>query len=740
MAEDDPLLRAPGDRFPMRPHQTTAVSTVDFAGPAKGDESESIDLMAQWATLWARRVWIIAASILGLALAVIYSLMQVPLYRSTATLELTPPTIPILGDTGGGANMVVPQSDYQFLETQYGLMRSQDIARRVVESLNLAGKTGASGTEASREEQIKSLAAGLAGSISVEPVPDSRLVNLTYTADDPQEAARIVNAYAKAYLQSNLDRRYEATESTRQFLKESLEATRTALNDAESKLVAYARSNNLIDIPGSTSEDGQTTGGSSLSGASLSSLNSALAEAQQRRIAAEQRFRQGSAISEVNQSTTALRAEKAKLETEYAEKSNYFQDSYPDMVRLRLSINALDREIRAEGSRASGSVRADYQAALAEEKALRARVQELSGDVLDTRERSIQYNMLQRELDTNRTLYDALLDRYNKVGVASDLDASLATIVDAGRVPGGPYTPNIPLNLIFGLFAGLGLGIALAFVYEFMTDTIKSPDDVRDKLHIALMGVIPKRSRNENVIEQLEDPKSPFSEAYSSLLTTLRFSTNEGIPRSLLITSVRASEGKSTTSFVLATQLAKLGKRVLLIDADMRRPSFLNESSPTTGLSSLLTTTADVAHDHIVKTRADNLWLMPSGPIPPNPSQLLSSPRFKSILQQFETNFDCVIIDAPPSHGLADATLLGAVVSGVLLLVESRRVRRKYALETIAQLRSGHCNLLGACLSKYAGASTKYGYNYNYYSKYGEEGDKIEAHELSPLLLDGEVR
>jgi succinoglycan biosynthesis transport protein ExoP len=738
MAEDDPYLRAPNQRFPLGPQGEPRVPATVVAVKGTADEA-GLDIMALWTTLWARRIWIIAAAILGLSLAVIYSLLQTPLYRSTTTLELNPPTIPILGETGGGANMVVPQSDWQFLETQYGLMRSQDIARRVVESLNLAGKGGSERSASSRDEEIKSAAAGLAGSISVEPVPDSRLVNLTYTADDPREAARIVNAYAKAYVQSNLDRRYEATESTRQFLKERLDATRVALNDAESKLVAYARTNNLVDIPGTTGEDGESSGGSSLSGASLGSLNSALAEAQQRRIAAEQRFRQGSAISEVNQSTTALRAEKAKLETEYAEKSNYFQDSYPDMVRLRSSINALDREIRAESSRASGSVRANYQAALAEEKALRTRVQQLSSDVLDNRERSIQYNMLQRELDTNRTLYDALLDRYNKVGVASDLDATLATIVDAGRVPGGPYTPNIPLNLLFGLFAGLGLGVALAFAYDFLTDTIKTPDDVRDKLRLPLMGVIPKRQRNENLIEQLGDPKSPISEAYSSLLTTLRFSTNEGIPRSLLITSVRASEGKSTTSFVLATELAKLGKRVLLIDADMRRPSFLHESSPSTGLSSVLTSSGTAVQDHVVKTRAENLWLMPSGPIPPNPSQLLSSQRFRSILQQLDEHFDCVIIDAPPSHGLADATLLGAVASGVLLLLESGKVRRKYALEAISQLRSGQCNLLGAALSKYVGAHTNYGYNYNYYSKQDGEKDKVEAHELSPLLLDGEV-
>lgn len=735
MAEDDPHFHAQPERLPRRGRyeaQLPVPVAPDKAASSAADES-GIDLMAIWDVLWARRLWIIAAGILGLALAVIYSLMQVPLYRSTTTLELTPPSIPVLGDGGNSGDLVVPQSDWQFLETQYGLMRSQDIARRVVESLNLADKAGTEQTEKEREQQVKSLAAGLAGGIAVEPVPDSRLVTLTYTSNDPQQAARIVNAYAKAYIQSNLDRRYDASESTREFLKQRLEATRTALNDAETKLVAYARANNLVDIPGSANPDGTTTPNTSLSGASLGSLNSALAEAQQRRITAEQRFRQGGSLSEVNQSTVALRQEKAKLETEYAEKSNYFQDSYPDMVRLRSRISALNKEINAESSRASGTVKAEYQAALAEEKALRARVQQLSGDVLDTRERSIQYNMLQRELDTNRTLYDALLDRYNKVGIAGDQDSAPANIVDEGAVPGGPFTPNIPFNILAGLVLGLGLGAALSLAYEFLTDTIKTPEDVRDKLKLPLMGTIPKRGRDEDLLETLSDPTSPLSEAYSSLLTTLRFSTNGGYPKSLVVTSVRASEGKSTTSLVLATRLARLGKRVLLIDADMRKPSFLYEKMPSIGLSSLLTS-ANMDREHIIQTRSENLWLLPSGPIPPNPSQLLSDVHFKALLDHLEEQFECIIIDSPPSHGLADASLLGAASVGVLLVVESGKVRRKYGLEAIEQLRAGQCNLLGACLSKFTGASAKNGYNYNYY-KYHEK-ERVEAHELSPLLLD----
>ena len=225
MAEDDPHIPSSSEPLLLRERIGPSLprTAVNAQTQSSADGDNGIDLMAIWDELWARRLWILASGILGLALAVIYSLMQVPLYRSTTTLELTPPTIPILSDAGNAGELVVPQSDWQFLETQYGLMRSQDIARRVVESLNLAGKSETPQSEKSREQEVKSIAAGLAGGINVVPVPESRLVKLTYTSSDPREAARIVNAYATAYIQSNIDRRYEASEATRQFLKERLE-------------------------------------------------------------------------------------------------------------------------------------------------------------------------------------------------------------------------------------------------------------------------------------------------------------------------------------------------------------------------------------------------------------------------------------------------------------------------------------------------------------------------------------
>lgn len=731
-------IGGPGDRFPA-PYapQGSGVPAPGLGGGDYQDDDDGFDLTSIWQVLWTRRFWILGAGALGLAIAVVFSLLQTPLYRATSTLELNPPVVPILGAGGqGGEDMTVPTTDWQFLETQYGLLRSRNLARRVVEDLGLADKPEPGARPQAAEARIEAKAAALAGGLSVKPVPDSRLVELTYTSPSPQEAAQVVNGYAEAFLTSTLDRRYEATANARKFLETRLAATREELDESERRLVAYAKANNIIITQTAGSGEGGSGGGtSSLAGASLVALNDALSQAQQKRIAAEQRFRQAGAITETNQSTAALRQEKAKLEAEYREKSTLYQADFPDMVRLRTRIEALEQSIRGEAGQASGSLRAEYQAALAEENSLRSRVQQLSGNVQNERERSVQYNILQRELDTNRSLYDTLLERYNQVGVASGIGTAQASIVDRSQVPGAPFSPNIPRNLVLGLLLGLGLGALVAFVYEMITDTIKSPDDVREKLRLPALGVIPKKKRSEALADLLGDPKSPISEAYASLITTLQFTTSKGLPQVLLVTSSRASEGKSTTSFILAQRLAEAGRRVLLVDADMRKPSFVVEERADLGLSRLLTGVG-TAVSHIVPTQASGLCLLPSGPVPPNPSQLLNTPLARSIIERLREHFDHIIIDAPPTHGFADAPLLGALSDGILFVVESGKTRRSMALEALARLRSANPMILGAALTKHQAVAGHYGYSYRYYEEYKSLEGKRRKHELMPQLLD----
>ncbi|MFL6863161.1 MAG: polysaccharide biosynthesis tyrosine autokinase, partial [Allosphingosinicella sp.] len=380
-------------------------------------------------------------------------------------------------------------------------------------------------------------------------------------------------------------------------------------------------------------------------------------------------------------------------------------------------IDSLDQLIRRESSTVAGgrvnTLLAQYRAAAATERMIQSKVNTAKGQVLGIRADSIQYNILQRSVDTTRAMYDTLLDRYKQVGVAGGVGSNNVSVVDRAEVPGGPYKPNLMLNLLIGLALGLLGGMGAALALEFLNDTIKSPDDVRDKLQLASLGVIPKKKGAEAVAEELKDQSSALSEAYYSLRTSLQFTTDTGAPKSLLITSTRAAEGKSSTTLALAQNFARLGNRVLLIDADLRKPAFVTGVDSEDGLSRLITN-QDSVQKHVLKTQFENLALLPCGPLPPNPAELLASPRLKAIINEAIGLYDMVIVDGPPVLGLADAPLLGGVCRATLLVIESGKTRTKAASDAIARLRAAGANIVGAVLTKFQARSHGYGYGYGY--------------------------
>jgi uncharacterized protein involved in exopolysaccharide biosynthesis len=505
--------------------------------------SSGLDLNLQ--TLW-RIVhewrWLILGSVaVGLAGAIVVTLLTTPLFKSEATLEINPPSVEIM-DNGKGQPIV--QNDREFLATQYGLLKSRTLAERVAQELNLPGNEQLIPGEADRATKLKIATGMLLQGYEVQPVPNSRLVRISYTSADPQLAARVTNSFSENFISSNLERRYEASSYARSFLERQIANVKRDLERSERQLVGYAQAQGIINM--AAGEDGQVTDGGSLQGASLAALNGALAQAQTRRISAEQAYRQSRAVgptSDVTSSTAGLRAQRAGLEAEYQEKSKRFRPEYPDMIALRARIDELTKQINSESGQVSNSrnntLLAEYQAAAAAERAIQARVNNLKGQVLNLRGRSIQYNILQREVDTNRSLYEALLQRYKEIGVAGGIGRNLVSIVDRAQVPGGPFKPNLMLNLLLGFAAGLVAGIAAALAFEFINDTIKTPDDVREKLKLASLGAVPKKQSQESLAEELKDQSSPVSEAYFSLRTSLQFTTDQGAPKTLLITSTR---------------------------------------------------------------------------------------------------------------------------------------------------------------------------------------------------------
>ncbi|MDB5693189.1 MAG: polysaccharide biosynthesis tyrosine autokinase [Alphaproteobacteria bacterium] len=695
------------------------------------------------ATLWrvvSEWRWLILGTVaVGLAGAIVITFLTTPLYRAQVMLEINPPQVEAVDQSkvsrGGGEGYFDQRA---YLATQIGLLQSKNLAERVAEDLNLVSNPSFAPTGADRATRKKIAGGRIAGGFQAKVLQDSRLIQLTYVSPSPALAAQIANSYADNFINSNLQRRYESTAYARNFLEKQIAKTRAELEVSERQQVAYAQAHGIINTAGGDNAKGSDT--NSIQGASLIALNQALADAQTKRIIAEEAYRSESRVgttSEVNESTAPLRTERAQLESQYQEKLASFKPEYPDMVRMRSRIDSLDQQIRREAGQVSNglsnSLLARFRAAAAAERELQGRVNGLKSAVLGLREWSIQYNILQRSVDTNRALYETLLERYKQIGVAGGVGANNVSIVDGADVPGVPFKPNLILNLLIGLGLGLLSGIGAALALEFLNDTVKTPDDVRDKLRLPSLGVIPKKKGAEAIAEELKDQSSALSEAYFSLRTSLQFTTDSGAPRSLLITSTRAAEGKSSTTLALAQNFARLGNRVLLVDGDLRKPAFVTGLEPDEGLSKLLTN-HDALENHVLNTQFENLSLLPCGPLPPNPAELLASPRLKAILADAISKYDMVIVDGPPVLGLADAPLLAGVCRATLLVIESGKTRTKAALDAITRLNASGGNIVGAVLTKFHARSHGYGYGYGYgYEPYRYGGVGSRDREIKLL-------
>jgi len=709
---------------PLRPRRGGQLAPFwEESNPREGGPFDLASLF-RIANEW--RWLILGAVALGIAAAIIVTLLTKPQYRAWVTLEVNPPTVEILDEKTREAASA--PSLFDFVATQVGLLSSHTLAERVAQDLNLASNPSFVGKDGDAATRLKIASAKVAGGLQVEAPKEGQLIKFAFVSESPQLAAEIANGLAENFISSGLQRRFEASTYARTFLQQQIAKTRRDLERSEKQMVAYAQAQGIINT--STGEPGQAgNDAGSLQGASLVALNAALAEATARRVQAEGAYRNArlTGASAGVADTQGLRQAKAALEAEYQDKRTLMKPDHPDMLSLRSRIDELNRQIASEGSQIAGgrvgALLADYRAAASAENALRSRVSQLKGAVLDLRGRSIQYNILLREVDTNRGLYDALLQRYKEIGVAGGVGTTPVSIVDRADVPGGPYKPNLMFNLLVGLALGLMGGIAAAIALEIVNDTVKTREDVRNKLGLACLGAIPKRRGKGSLVEDLNDPTSPLSEAYSAVLAALRFSTATGAPKTLLVTSSRASEGKSSSALALAQNHARRGATVLLIDGDLRRPAFKAESK-TKGLTKLLTNEGPIG-EHIVSTQHENLWLLPCGPIPPNPADLLSTTRIKQIIAEAAAQFDMIIVDGPPVLGLADASLLASACRNAMIIVESGKTRTRAAREAVERIEAAGAHIVGVTLTKSAEEASHYGYRLYQYTAVGDKRNQI---------------
>ena len=744
---------ADGERLPTRRAQALSDNRpgnalrLDLLDDAREADPDEIDLRAYWRILVKRRRLIASVVAATIALALLLTLMTQPLYRASAMIQIDKEPAPIVQTTG-------PQYydgwDPEFLNTQYELLKSRALAERVANELDLdAGalanlddpgwlgrvmgllrpeskdskaRAAQAAPAADRAAVLKQAAGVVQGGLTVMPIAESRLVKLNFDSPDPQFSTRVVNAVAEGFIASSLERRMGTNSYAKTYLEDQLRQTKGKLEDSERKLVEFAQKEGLVNTGGD---------GTSLATQNLTDLNGALAEAQSQRIRSEARWRQASSGGAMPADMLSasgiqgLQTQRAALMGQYQQKLAVFKPDYPEMQQLKRQMDEIDRQIGAESGRIRASVKAEYDAASKQESMLVGQINALRGQALDVDTRSIQYNILKREADTNRQLYDSLLQRFKEVGAAGDVRSNNISIVD--RAQGGwRFKPNLFMNLLYGIAAGLLLGVLGAFVLEFLDDTLKTPEDLEQKLRLAVLGIIPKLGPKESVASVAADPRSAFSEAYRSVRTALQFSTDHGVPRSLLITSASPSEGKSTTALALARDLAQLGRRVLLIDGDLRNPSLHKQLGLRSeiGLSNLLAGASGLS-DAVQETQHERLHVMLAGPLPPNPAELLSGSKLLSLLTVATERYDQIIIDGPPVLGLADAPILANAVEGTLLVVTSAKTRISTAQAALKRLLSARARVIGALLTKYDAKTAGYGYGYAYhYDGYYAYGGK----------------
>lgn len=705
-----------------------------------------------------RRKWIVITFLITVLTTVaIATFMMKPQYKSSVTIKIDKENPNILAFKDVVA-VERPEADYY--ETQYKILKSRNLAKRVIRQMKLDSSPEFAGqksevrvagflkkSEDLRDEGIDStLVDSFIGRIQVVPQQKSRLVQVSFTSYDPGMSARVAESIARSFIDLNIESKFEATQQAREWLEKQLETMKAKVEQAEEKLNEYASAHEIIFLESKIgAEDGKSGGGENIVSKRLAELADQLTAATSDRIQKEvlyNELKSGDADSTTivmsNSIILAFRKDLSALESEYNQNLKTYKPDYPKMVKLHELIEQLRKKMDTETKRVVASVRKDYETALKKEKYLKDAFEKQKREALDLNNRAVQYQILKREADTNKELYNGLLQRLKETGISANLTTSNIQVLDRAEVPKSPYKPKKALNLVLALFVGLFGGVGLAFFSEYLDNTIKNPEDVEKKMFMPSLGLVPlysdgaqkkQKQGKEGVtkgqahlpVEYIShlDTKSQLSEAYANIRTFLLFSSAGKPPKVMMITSPRRGEGKTTTSLNTAISLTKPDAKVIVIDADMRRPRLhkIFKVSNSAGLSSFLSGNEEFGGNLIRPTNIPNLDVITSGPLPPNPAELLSSYRLRDLIDGLFPLYNYIIFDTPPVLGLADAAITSTQTDGVILVVRSGETPKDAAQQARKVLESVNAKVLGVVLNAMSDSNLKYGY-YSYYQYY----------------------
>jgi capsular exopolysaccharide synthesis family protein len=681
-----------------------------------------------------RQRWLIggviaAALIVGMAI----TLLATPMYSATAKVNVEPYGVYILEgqDVDQG---VSPNQIYDYLATQVEVIKSRNLAQLVATDLNLADRADVLGKDIEdrrpanisdeewRDRKLKMATGFLASSVSSQVPDDNWVIPISFRSENPVLAAEMANAYAEVFVSLGTRNSVEDNKYALSYLKEQIDLTRTRLSEAEGSANVYARNSGIIAQPDTGSEGG--SGNATLTTANLVNINQRVTDARAARIDAEQRWRSiqnlpASQLPEVQSSPvlSGMVSERTSKLAQLAELSQRYNEDFPQIQNLKAQIGILDEQINRASADIKAAVRNEYTVARNRELALEGELGLLTSDTLVEQDQQVQLSALDREAQALRDQLKVLLDRYNQVSSAANVNRGAVTMLDEASVPGAPYAPDMFQNMLLALVFGVALAGALAVLRETLDDRIRSLEDIEERIGMPLLGHTPHIAERDIEAEGT-NRFSTLMESYSSIRAAIDFT----LPRSrniIQLTSSQASEGKSTTAVILAELFASFGRKTLLIDGDLRCPSvarLLDIERPKIGLVEVVLGHAEL-ENAIVKGVHENLEILPVGEIPPNPAEVLASREMREFLEQQRSTYSIIIIDSSPVLGLADAPMLSNLVDGTIFVLEANKVPFGQARSAVRRLKFAGANMLGVVLTKYRAleAGETYSYQYEYY-------------------------
>ncbi|WP_435419279.1 polysaccharide biosynthesis tyrosine autokinase [Parerythrobacter aurantius] len=700
----------------------------------RGMPGLGIDLRRVWSAIYRHRYAVGGILSLALAIAIALALATTPVYSARTALQIDSETDDVLGEEN--SLRTVDWDVERFIQTQIDVLLSRGTALTLVEReklaegdtfferMHISAPTTPAAGKTLAQTRKDAIAAALQANVSADLPRYSRIVDVYFESPDAAYAADIANAYAEAFIAGNIERQFDNTSYAREYLAGKLAEAKQALEEAERAQVGYAQANNLVNLDGDGSNDDAPM---SLTQRTLIGAADSLGQVRAERIAAEQRYRAASAgdpleIPEVqtNPYIGQLQRELAVVEADRSRDASRYRAEHPVMLEHTRRIASLQRDLSRAVADIRGSLRQRYQAALRNEQQLAADLAGLQQNTASEQARRIEFNILARETTTRRNMYDDLLARFQEVSASAGITTSNISVIEQAQPAASPVRPKPLINAALGLLAGLLLAGIYVFLREFVDDAARTPDDVSTRFGLPFLGSVPRLDPGATPPQVLDNPKSSVSEAFAALRTSLGL-LGTGGKTDLLITSAQQSEGKSLVAYGIARSFAREGRRVLVVDADLRRPSqhAIFGVGRERGLTDVLT--RQIAPADAVIAAGPNLDLMASGPLPPSVPEYFSGQSFEEFREWANGSYDVVIYDGPPVMGLADTVLLARRIEHLVFVIEAGRASHGRAAAAIRRLAGNDVTIDGAVLNKFDPQSAGYGYEYGYYYSYGAE-------------------